>query len=58
MIYCPMEAGACDYRERLEDHLSSPPTRPLKGMLWGSSQKGGQPLLASTVLWGQTCHRT
>ena len=45
MIYSPMEAGACDHRERLEDHPSSPPTRPLKGMLWGSSQKGGHPFL-------------
>jgi len=50
-----MEAGACDYRERLEEHPSSPRTRPLELMLWGSSQKGGKPLLASTALWGQAC---
>jgi len=39
MIYCPMEAGACDHRERLDDHSSSPPSRPLEGMLWAARKK-------------------
>jgi len=48
MIHCPIKAGACDYRERLDDHSSSPPSRPLEGMLWGSSQKAVNRLLRPT----------
>jgi len=50
MIHCPIKANACDYRERLDDHSSSPPSRPLEGMLWGSSQKAVNRLCVQRIL--------